>query len=164
MKRAGLIIGVGLLICVAAYCVAYFLGTAPARQLVQEKYPELAWLKKEFSLSDAEFTRVVELHDAYQPQCAEMCRRIAAKNAEIREALANSSEITPELEKKLAEAAELRAECQKTMLRHFIEVSRSMPAEEGERYLAWVEDKTFLSAQGMSMPGMAAHHHDHGNE
>src|SRR5690242_1870258 len=129
MKRFGLILGVGVLICAAAYCGAYFLGTAPARQLAQEKYPELAWLKKEFNLSDAEFTRIVGLHDAYQPHCAEMCRRIAAKNAEIKEALAKSNEITPELEQKLAEAAAIRAECQKAMLRHFFEVSRSMPPE-----------------------------------
>jgi hypothetical protein len=163
MKRFGLIIGVGLLICAAAYSGAYFCGTAPARRMVQEKYPELAWLKQEFKLSDAEFTRVAELHVSYQPHCAEMCRRIAAKNAEIKEVLAKGNEITPELEQKLAEAAALRAECQKAMLQHFIEVSRSMPTEEGKRYLAWVEDKTFLSGQGMSMPGMAAHH-DHGNE
>jgi hypothetical protein len=138
MKRLGLIVGVGLLICVAAYCGAYFFGTAPARRMAQEKYPELAWLKKEFNLSDPEFTRIVGLHDAYQPCCAEMCRRIAAKNAEIREALTKGNEITPELEQKLAEAAAIRAECQKAMLKHFFEVSRSMPPEEGKRYLAWV--------------------------
>jgi len=163
MKRFGVIIGVGLLICAAAYSAAYFLGTAPARRMAQEKYPELVWLKKEFNLSDAEFTRIAELHAAYQPCCADMCQKMAAKNAEIREALAKSNEITPEVERKLAAAAALRAECQKAMLKHFIEVSRSMPPEEGKRYLAWVEDKTFLSMQGVSMPGMAAHH-DHGDE
>jgi len=163
MKRVGLIIGVGLLICVAAYSAAYFFGTAPARRMAQEKYPELAWLKQEFNLSDAEFTRIAELHAAYQPCCGEMCQKIAAKNAEIREALAKSGGITPEVEQKLAEAAAIRAECQKAMLQHFIDVSRSMPPEEGKRYLAWIEDMTFPAGQGMAMPGMAAHH-AHGDE
>jgi len=115
MKRFGLIIGAGLLICAAAYCGAYFCGTAPARRMAQEKYPELVWLKKEFNLSDAEFTRIAELHAAYQPCCGEMCQKIAAKNAEVREALAKSGGITPEVEQKLAEAAAIRAECQKAM-------------------------------------------------
>jgi len=111
-----------------------------------------------------EIRRVIaELHAAYQPCCGEMCQKIAAKNAEIREALAKSGGITPEVEQKLAEAGAIRAECQKAMLQHFIDVSRSMPPEEGKRYLAWVEDKTFPAGQGMAMPGMAAHH-AHGDE
>ena len=31
------------------------------------------------------------------------------------------------------------------MLRHFIEVSQTMPAEQGRRYLAWVKEKAVLS-------------------
>jgi hypothetical protein len=35
------------------------------------------------------------------------------------------------------------------MLRHFLEVSRTMPPEQGQRYLQWVEQQTCLSGQPM---------------
>ena len=43
----------------------------------------------------------------------------------------------------------LRADCQTMMLHHFIQVSQTMPPEQGRRYLAWVKDKAFLSDYGM---------------
>jgi hypothetical protein len=163
MKRLAAFVALGVLICAAAYGAAYFFGTAPARRMAESKAPELGWLKQEFNLSDAEFARVCELHYAYQPRCAEMCRRIEAKNAEVREALAHADQLTPEVRQKLAEAAQLRAECQQAMLQHFFEVSRSMPPEQGKRYLAWVEGKTFDPMQGMAAPS-TARHHEHGDQ
>jgi hypothetical protein len=35
------------------------------------------------------------------------------------------------------------------MLRHFYEVSRTMPPEQGRRYLAWVQERTFMCSEGM---------------
>jgi predicted metalloendopeptidase len=139
-----------------AYCGLYFAGTAAHRTMLESATPELAWLKKEFRLSDPEFKRIAELHAAYLPHCAEMCRRIDAKNAELKELLSKSSTVTAEIESKLAETAQLRVECQKNMLRHFLEVSRSMPPEEGQRYLAWVQEKTFLPEHKMHSQGSPA--------
>jgi hypothetical protein len=78
-----------------------------------------------------------------------MCRRIDAKNAELKDLLAKTNTLTPDIEKKLTEAAELRLECQKAMLKHFLEVSQTMPPEEGKRYLAWVQERTFLPDYAM---------------
>ena len=111
--------------------------------------PELAWLKEEFNLSDAEFKRVSELHAAYLPQCAEMCRQINAQNQRLKELLAATNQVTPEIEAAIMESSKLRGECQRNMLKHFYEVSRTMPPEQGRRYLAWVQEKTFLSDYGM---------------
>ena len=52
--------------------------------------------------------------------------------------------VTPEIKQALAEAARLRAECETAMLQHFYEVSRTMPSEQGKRYLAWVQQETLL--------------------
>lgn len=152
MKRPALILLTGLILGLGAYFGCYFAGTASHRSLLQSESPELAWLKKEFNLGDAEFQRISELHAAYLPQCAEMCRKIDAKNAEFREMLAKTNVLTPEIEARLAEAGTLRVQCQKNMLRHFLEVSRSMPAEQGRRYLAWVQEKTFLMEHRMHSP------------
>ena len=149
MKRSALILILGVVVGLCAYCGFYFGGTASHRALLESQTPELAWLKKEFNLSNADFDRVFRLHDAYKVKCMEMCRRIDAKNAELEKLLAKANRLTPDIEAKLNEAAQLRVECQKNMLSHFLEVSRSMPSPQGQRYLAWVQEKTFLPEHQM---------------
>src|SRR5262245_29201309 len=102
---------------------------------------DLAWLRREFRLNEAETRRVRQLHDGYLPKCREMCGRIAAKQKEVEAALANGTNTTS-AEQKLVELGTLRAECQAQMLRHFEEVSRAMPAEQGKRYLAEMQRLT----------------------
>jgi hypothetical protein len=149
MKKGMLILALGLALAAAAYGCVYFFGTSSARNLEQTNEPELAWLKEEFHLSDSEFKRVSELHAAYLPQCAEMCRQVEAQNQRLKELLAATNQMTSEIESAIAESAQLRGECQRNMLRHFYEVSRTMPPEEGRRYLAWVRERTFLPGEGM---------------
>lgn len=149
MKRTVPILVLGVFMAVSAYCAIYLLDAAPGRGLLRTKTPELAWLKMEFNLNDAELARIAALHQAYRPHCREMCRRIDVKNAELKALLARTNTMTPEMEQKLAEAAQLRLECQKAMLDHFIAVSQTMPPEQGKRYLAWVEGRTFLPGYGM---------------
>src|SRR5258708_31881934 len=85
--------------------------------------------KKEYHLTDAQFAQVVQLHDAYHPKCAEMCRRIDDQNAKIQQLLAATNAVTPEIKQALDGAAQLRTQCESAMLQHFYEVSRVMPPE-----------------------------------
>lgn len=55
--------------------------------------------------------------------------------------------VAPEVELALGDSARLRQECHAAMLRHFYEVSRVMPAEEGRRYLDWMHRQTILPSQ-----------------
>ena len=50
---------------------------------------DLAWLRHEFRLSDAEMQRIRQLHEGYLPKCREMCGRIANKQKEVESTLAN---------------------------------------------------------------------------
>jgi len=145
MKRPALILFAGLALAALAYCGIYYTGTANCCRMERGQTPELAWLKQEFHLSDAEFARVSEMHEEYLAGCAERCHRIDLKNQALAQLLAATNHITPEIEKALAESALLRAECQSKMLQHFYDVSRTMPPEQGQRYLAWVQSKTVLS-------------------
>jgi len=149
MKRGLLILVFGLLAATAAYGCIYLTCTASARNLQRSDKPELAWLKEEFNLSDAEFKRVSELHAVYLPQCAEMCKQIDAQNLRLKRLLAATNQVTAEIETAITESSRLRSECQREMLNHFYEVSRTMPPEQGRRYLAWVQERTFLSDYGM---------------
>src|SRR5579864_6745576 len=98
MKRTVSILVMGVFLAVAAYCGIYLLDAASGWNLLRSKTPELAWLKKEFNLNDAELARITELHQAYRPHCVEMCRRIDAKNAELKELLARTNAMNPEVE------------------------------------------------------------------
>ena len=43
------------------------------------------WLRREFRLSDAQYTRILALHEAYQPICADHCNRIMAMQRRMAE-------------------------------------------------------------------------------
>ena len=149
MKKGGLILLLGLLLGTAGFSGFYYMGTAPCRSMMHEPQPELAWLKKEFALSDTEFTRITALHEAYMPQCAQRCRVTEQQNRKLKELLAKDATITPEIQNLLTERAKNRAQCEAEMLKHFQEVSRAMPPEQGRRYLAWVQEQTVLRGQAM---------------
>ena len=150
MKRPLVIAMVGVFAALVAYCGFYFVGTAAYRGVLESESPELFWLKKEFNLSAAEFARISQLHAAYRPHCVEMCRRIAEQDVKLKKLLESATEMAPQIENVLTERAKLRAECESAMLRHFFEVSHTMTAEQGQRYLTWVKEKTFLPDHGMS--------------
>lgn len=149
MKKAGAILLVGLLLSEAGFAGFYYLGTAPCRAMMSEPQPELAWLKKEFKLSDSEYARIVKLHEAYLPQCAQRCKGIGELNERLELLLSKSFTVTPGIQAVLAERAKMRADCEAEMLNHFLQVSRMLPPEQGQRYLQWVEQPTFMSGQAM---------------
>jgi Spy/CpxP family protein refolding chaperone len=149
MKKAWFIVLGGLFAAVAAYACIYMAGTCTQREVERSGRPALAWLQQEYQLNDAQFARVCELHDAYRPKCKEMCRLIEQKNAQLEILLAATNVVTPEVKQALAETARIRAECQAAMLEHFYAVARTMPPEQGKRYLAWVQQETLKSGQMM---------------
>lgn len=161
MRRGLWILGLGVIVAALAYAAFYFAGTARSRQWLHSPQPELAWLKQEYHLSDAEFARLTKLHNAYLPQCEARCREIAALNTRLQQALTTSATVTPEIRKLLQERARMEATCQTEMLKHFYAVSRTMPPDEGRRYLAWVQQQTcfqdgMMNAHQMS-PEMMHH-------
>ncbi len=161
MRRPWLIILAGLILAVGAYWGSYRAASSSWHAIETSQVPELAWLKAEFHLSDAEFARVSALHDGYLAGCAERCRQIDQKNTHLKHLLAMTNAITPEIERTLTEAALLRAECYKQMLDHFYQVSRTMPPEQGKRYLNWVQNRTILLGAHQGMQAGATHTHMH---
>jgi Spy/CpxP family protein refolding chaperone len=147
MKRSWLILFGGLLAGLIAYTCIYLHASSIQLSMEQAYHPEIAWLKNEYHLTDTQFVQVAQLHDAYRPKCAEMCRRIDDENAKVQQLLSETNIVTPEIKLALTEAAQLRVECQSAMMQHFYEVSRAMPPEQGKRYLTWVQQETLLPGQ-----------------
>jgi small-conductance mechanosensitive channel len=141
--RRSLLILLAILVAGAAITGAsYLLGCRVCARQLAGSGDDLAWLRREFRLSDTEMQRIRQLHEGYLPKCHENCARIAAKKKELQAALDQAKGMTPEAQQKLAEVAALRAECQGNMLAHFYEVSGAMPAEQGRRYLAEMQRLT----------------------
>jgi uncharacterized membrane protein len=164
MKRASFVLVGGLVLALAGYAASYFIGSTQCRCMTRSATPELAWLQTEFHVSDADFARVAQLHENYRADCAERCRRVDAKNSELRDLLAATNAITPAIERTLQEAAQLRAHCQTEMLKHFYAVSRTMPPEQGRRYLAWVTSRTLGPQHATMTLDSSAVDHEHGHE
>jgi hypothetical protein len=163
MKRSPVILLLALVAGVAVFAVCYVLAQRACAKHLACAADDLAWLRQEFRLSDAELTRIRELHEGYMPRCAEMCKQIAAKKGELESALAGSTNVSAAAEQTLSELGALRAQCQAQMLRHFVEVSHAMPPEQGRRYLAEMQRLTlgFHERIEQSMSPAADHEHGH---
>jgi hypothetical protein len=164
MRRPWLMLCLGLAAAAAAYALAYYSRFALSRTNPTGHPAELAWLQREFNLTRGEFERIAQLHQAYLPDCVAMCQRVDAINRRLRGLLAATNQVTPEIQQALADAARVRTDCQARMLGHFYAVSRSMPPEQGKRYLEWMQSQTLLptfhSAAELG-PASAAHERDH---
>lgn len=145
-----------MLSLVAAFAAAaamFAAGRMAAARITEEQArshsDELAWLRTEFGLSEPQIEEVRRLHDAYRPECAQMCARISAASRELADTVSRSTNESAAFQEKLNAIALLRAECQGRMLHHFFQVSRTMPADQGRRYLELMLRKTCLPEPGM---------------
>ena len=145
MTKSWLILLLGLLLGAAAFAVPYWNRTAKSRAMVQSAEPGLEWLKAEFNLNEDEFRKACELHEGYKPECKRMCALIESKEAELQQLLRTTNRVTEDIARILKEKAAIHAECQTKMLAHFYAVSQTMPADEGKRYLLWVQERTLNS-------------------
>lgn len=135
MKRPSRVLLLGLVAGLAAFAFASRLQTQPHRRLLRAPASELAWLRHEFDLSDDQYRRVLALHQAYQPTCADLCRRIDESNRRLRDAIARTNAVTEEVRAALLATGQARDACRQAMLAHLFAVAREMPAEAGRRYL-----------------------------
>jgi hypothetical protein len=164
MNRAVLILIAALLVGGAVFSGSFFLSRRACCPTTACNADDLDWLREEFQLSDAELTKVRELHEGYRPKCAEMCRRIGDKQSELMTALTDATNFNATIETKLSELHALRAQCLGQMLKHFMDVSRAMPPEPGRRYLAEMQKLTLSFSgpceQAMCGPTDNAHGQD----
>jgi len=163
MNRSLVILLAALMVGAGIFAGSYSTTCRLCSASTQRPVDDLAWFREEFHLNDAEMAQVRLLHDGYLPECARMCTQIAAKKREISVALGDGTNVTAEVQRKLFELGELRAQCQGQMLQHFIAVSRVMPPEQGKRYLAEMQKVTLGLHEDIekSMPETGAMHgHD----
>ncbi|NOS69393.1 MAG: periplasmic heavy metal sensor [Verrucomicrobia bacterium] len=162
-KRSLITVVLALAACAALFVGSYVIAQRICAKHVTSSADDLAWLRQEFRLSDADMTRVRELHEGYMPKCAKMCKQIAAKKQELESTLAGTTNVTTAAEEKLTELGMLRAQCQAQMLRHFVEVSQAMPPEQGRRYLTEMQRLTLGFHEQIEQSMSHSADHQHGN-
>jgi len=142
MRRSLLILFGFVAIGAVVFLGAFWLSDRLCAKRMAGNLDDLDWLRLEFKLSDAELARVRTLHEGYLPRCREYCDQLAAKQGELSAALAGGKPVDARVEQLLRGIGEVRARCQADMLRHFTEVATVMPSEQGQRYLATMQQLT----------------------
>ena len=150
MRRSPLLMATVVIVAGGVFTAGHFAASRMRVTQARHQTDDLVWLRTGFGLDEAGLAKVRTLHEAYLPECGRMCARIAAANRDLVALLAASTNVTPAVQDQLHAVASLRAECQARMLRHFYEVSRSMPPDQGRRYLQLMTQKTCLPDYGMA--------------
>jgi hypothetical protein len=163
MRKPTAILIAALMVATVVFCGAFYCAHYVCVQRGAKSTDDLDWLRMEFKLSDTELARIRELHDGYLPKCSDNCILIAAKKRELNQAIAASTNNPATLDALRAEVATLRHKCQSEMLAHFEDVSRAMPPEQGQRYLAEMKRMTLGAHEQVerSMSGTNHAAHDH---
>lgn len=137
MKKGLLILLVALVAGAIAFWVtrSHRQSAAVHSEVLLDSMPELAWLRTELKLSDDQFAKAGELHAAYRPTCARMCRNIAEAHAKLEPLARGGRGMSPELEAAIRHHARVHAECQKAMLEHLYETAALLDDKQAARYL-----------------------------
>lgn len=135
MQKGLLILVLALVAGIAAFSVTRSHRQAAHKEVLLDSLPELAWLRAELKLSDAQFAKASALHVAYRPTCAEMCRNIADAHAKLENLAQGGRGMTSELEAAIRNHARVHAECQQKMLGHLYQTASLFDDRQAARFL-----------------------------
>lgn len=126
------ILSLALLACL--YRGVYGLITADTSQAMQSDYPELEWLRREYQLTDTQFSEIRELHEGHDIVCREMCRDLVNVQKELETVISSHPKVSPEVQEALAAWTRQRNRCRETTLSHMYDVSSVMNEDAASRY------------------------------
>ena len=135
MKKGLLFLVLALVAGIAAFCIARSHRQAVHSGVLLDTMPELAWLRTELKLSDDQFAKASDLHVAYRPVCATMCRHIAEAHEKLETLARGGRGMTPELDAAIRDHARVHAECQRKMLEHLYQTAGMFDDKQAARYL-----------------------------
>jgi hypothetical protein len=95
----------------------------------------MQWLRDEYHLSDAQFSRIQDLHRDYAPKCDVMCQKIAEANDRLAQLIKTNQIFSPEVEAAMNDCVRVQGECRRALLAHVYSVSAQMSPADGARYL-----------------------------
>ncbi len=146
-----------VILLTAAASGAAFLGylhcaTQGCRSLARQPVPELAWLKKEFQLTDGQYKTICERHAEYRKDIAEVCRDLRQAENRLESALASNTAFPGQIEEAVLEAGAARTRCLSAMVKQLLDVGGSMNEEQRERYINMMISRVLYSKQQGATP------------
>ena len=138
MKQIGIVLIAALVSALCGFYLVQRRHAAGIEALSGTRGDDLAWIRTEFGLNDAQFTAVKTLHADYSGVCAKHCADIAAAQQRL-QALVAANGSAAELETARREIAALEDVCNTATRAHIHRVAAAMPTGQGERYIALVE-------------------------
>ncbi len=126
------ILSLALLACL--YGGIYGWITADTAQAMQSDHPELEWLRREYQLSETQFSEIREKHEAHDIVCQELCRDLVNVQKEFESVISTHPQVSPEVQEALAAWTRQRNRCYETTLAHMYDVSAVMNEDAASRY------------------------------
>ena len=140
MKKLFVLLALVVLVGAGSYYFCYHRAMASIVVVTPDGTDaELAWLKREFALDSAQYEKVVALHRAYRPVCADHCTRYVAAHRRLTDLLKSSALWSPEMDTAFADQARIQSECHASMLKYAYRVAACMSPEPGRRYLEMIK-------------------------
>lgn len=139
MKRLWVLLGLVVLVGATSYAIYYNRAMADGVMTPDGTDAELAWLRREFALTPVQYEKVLALHNAYRPICAEHCIRYIAVRQRLDALLKTQTSWSPEASGAIAEQALIQGECHGSMLKYAYDVAACMTPEQSRRYLEMVK-------------------------
>jgi hypothetical protein len=121
-----------LLVLFVVAATAYGLARFVSSRKTEDQW---TWLRREFRLSDAQYSRVLALHEAYQPICADHCNHIMAVQKRMAELEQSGAKASPAYAAAQTEWQAIIRQCNRATLQHLEKVAKEMDPGEGRRYL-----------------------------
>ena len=134
-----LILAIAIVVSIAGSITYFRTATAPTSAMLDQPAGELEWLRREYRLSDEQFTRVRAKHQEYAPTCERMCAQIAEANKRLDALIKSNKAVTPEVEAALHQSSQVQEECRRAMLGHVYAVCAEMSPDQSARYLAMMK-------------------------
>ncbi|MBI4624658.1 MAG: periplasmic heavy metal sensor [Verrucomicrobia bacterium] len=139
MRRLLVLLALVVAVGAGAYAIYYHRAMSGVVVTPDGTDAELGWLKREFVLTPAQYEKVLALHHAYRPICADYCTRYIAVRKRLDGLLKNHATWSAEAGAAIAEQAKIQGECHASMLKYAYDVAACMSPEEGRRYLDMIK-------------------------
>jgi hypothetical protein len=146
MKKGLFIIAV-IAMAIITYFGVHRSVTMEARAVLRSECPELAWLKREYALSDHQFGKIQELHNLHDVECQNHCRALATTQQELQKLIISEPLQSPPVQNALQAWRNQQVISQDSILKHMENVSNEMDLAQGRRYRENVYRSLILSGR-----------------
>lgn len=134
MSRSIAIILLSLVLLSGLYYCVYRWITAETALAMKSDRPELEWLRREYDLSNEQFTTIRARHKAHDVVCRQLCRDLVTAQKRLEAAIAGHGSLTVEVQAAMTAWTKQRERCREATLSHMYDVSSLMNEEDAIRY------------------------------